>query len=154
MLSRVLVIGGTGKIGQHLVMASLDAGHTTALLVRPVAAGADPDKARLLEAFMTCGASLVYGDINDREVLVAAIGQADVVISAVGHTSVEGVESQLKIVAAIQEAGHHVKRFLPSEYGIAVELKDQMLEPVRSIFRAKLRVREALRVAGPSSGAT
>ena len=41
-----------------------------------------------------------------------------------------------------------MQRFLPSEFGIAVELAEQMLEPVRSIFGAKLRVREALRVAG------
>ena len=41
-----------------------------------------------------------------------------------------------------------MQRFLPSEYGCNVELAEQMLEPVRSIFGAKLRVREALRVAG------
>jgi len=41
--------------------------------------------------------------------LVVAVGQTDVVICAVGHTSVEEVESQLKIVAAIQQDGHHVK---------------------------------------------
>ena len=62
MSSRVLVIGGTGKIGRHLVMASLNAGHSTAVLIRPVAAGADTDddRARLLEDFVTCGASLVH----------------------------------------------------------------------------------------------
>ena len=37
---------------------------------------------------------------------------------------------------------------MPSEFCIAVELAEQMLEPVRSIFGAKLRVREALRAAG------
>jgi hypothetical protein len=45
------------------------------------------------------------GDINEHEGLVAAIKQADVVFSAVGHSSREEVEGQLKIVAAIQEAG-------------------------------------------------
>jgi len=47
----------------------------------------------------------LQGGINEHEGLVAAIKQADVVISAVGHSSPEEVESQLKIVAAIQEAG-------------------------------------------------
>jgi len=147
MLSSILVIGGTGMIGQHLVTASLDAGHPTAILVRPATADADADKAKLMEAFESCGASLVYGDINEHEGLVAAIKQADVVISAVGHSSPEEVESQLKIVAAIQEAGG-VQRFLPSEYGCDVELAKQMLEPARSILGAKLRVREAVRAAG------
>ena len=42
----------------------------------------------------------------------------------------------------------YLQRFMPSEFCIAVELAEQMLEPVRSIFGAKLRVREALRAAG------
>ncbi|PUZ56330.1 hypothetical protein GQ55_5G287400 [Panicum hallii var. hallii] len=147
MLSSILVIGGTGMIGQHLVTASLDAGHPTAVLVRPATADADAGKAKLIEAFQSCGARLVYGDINEHEGLVAAIKQADVVFSAVGHSSREEVEGQLKIVAAIQEAGG-VKRFLPSEYGCDVELAEQMLEPARSILGAKRRVREAVRAAG------
>ncbi|GJN05290.1 hypothetical protein PR202_ga22908 [Eleusine coracana subsp. coracana] len=105
MLSSILVIGGTGMIGQHLVMASLDAGHPTAVLLRPSSVD-DPGKARLVENFKTRGAIIVYGDINNHEGLVRAIKQADVVISAVGHTSPEEVESQLKIVAGMQEAGN------------------------------------------------
>jgi uncharacterized protein YbjT (DUF2867 family) len=60
MLSSILVIGGTGMIGQHLVTASLDAGHPTAVLVRPATADADAGKAKLIEAFQSCGARLVY----------------------------------------------------------------------------------------------
>ncbi|KAK3160818.1 hypothetical protein QOZ80_1BG0065220 [Eleusine coracana subsp. coracana] len=146
MLSSILVIGGTGKIGQHLVMASLDAGHPTAVLLRPSSVD-DPGKARLVEDFKTRGAIIVYGDINNHEGLVRAIKQADVVISAVGHTSPEEVESQLKIVAGMQEAGN-VRRYVPSEYGCDVEHADQMLEPARSILGAKCRVREALKMAG------
>ncbi|CAL4949352.1 unnamed protein product [Urochloa decumbens] len=151
MLSSVLVIGGTGLIGRHLVIASLDAGHPTAVLVRPATA-ANAEKAKLTEAFQSCGASLVYGDINEHEGLVAAIKQADVVISAVGHSSPLEVESQLKIVTAIQEAGG-VKQSqqsptVSSEYGCDVELAEHMLEPARSILGAKLRVREAVRAAG------
>ncbi|CAL4956295.1 unnamed protein product [Urochloa decumbens] len=138
-------------IGRHLVMASLDAGHPTAVLVRP-ATIADTEKTKLMEAFRSFGASFVYimssgGDINEHEGLVAAIKQADVVISAVGHSSPEEVEIQLKIVTAIQEASG-VKRFLPSEYGCDVELAEHMLEPARSMLGAKLRIRDAVRAAG------
>ncbi|CAL4952622.1 unnamed protein product [Urochloa decumbens] len=129
---RILVIGGTGMIGQHLVKASLADGHPTAVLVRPASVAAK--------------ATLVEGDIDDEQGLLAAVKEADVVISAVGHTSPEELLSQLKIVAAIQKAGN-IKRFVPSEYGCDVELAEQMLEPARSILGAKVRVREALQAA-------
>ncbi|CAM0144402.1 unnamed protein product [Urochloa decumbens] len=142
---RILVIGGTGMIGQHLVKASLAAGHPTAVLVRPASVAA---KATLVEAFKARGANIVYGDIDDEQGLLAAVKEADVVISAVGHTSPEEVLSQLKIVAAIHKAGN-IKRFVPSEYGCDVEVAaEQMLEPARSILGAKVRVREALQAAG------
>ncbi|KAF0917572.1 hypothetical protein E2562_020947 [Oryza meyeriana var. granulata] len=148
--SRILVIGGTGIIGRHIVQASLNAGHPTLLLVRPAAAAADvdPDKAKLLAAFEASGATIVYGDMNDHESLVAAIKQADVVISAVGHRGTVELDGQLKVVEAIKEAGN-VKRFVPSEYGCDVEqAEDGTLEPARSIIAAKARVREAVRAAG------
>ncbi|KAF8670728.1 hypothetical protein HU200_050393 [Digitaria exilis] len=124
MLSSILVIGGTGMVGQLLVMASIDAGHPTAVLVRP---GTTSD----------AGKAKIMGDINDHKGLVAAIKQAEV----------EEVESQLKILVAIQEAGG-VKQFVPSEYGCDVELAEHMLEPAKSILGAKVRVREAVRAAG------
>uniref|UniRef100_A0A0E0JG53 NmrA-like domain-containing protein n=1 Tax=Oryza punctata TaxID=4537 RepID=A0A0E0JG53_ORYPU len=148
--STILVIGGTGIIGRHIVAASLDAGHPTLVLVRPPAAAADvdSDKAKLLASLVAGGATIVYGDMNDRESLVAAIRQADVVISAVGHRGTVELDGQLKVVEAIKEAGN-VKRFVPSEYGCDVEqTKDGTLEPARSIIAAKVRVREAVRAAG------
>nr|CAB3473255.1 unnamed protein product [Digitaria exilis] len=135
-------------VGQLLVMASIDAGHPTAVLVRPGTAS-DAGKAKIMETFKSCGARLVYGDINDHKGLVAAIKQAEVVIkqAEVGHSSPEEAESQLKILVAIQEAGG-VKRFVPSEYGCDVEFAEHMLEPAKSILGAKVRVREAVRAAG------
>ncbi|KAL6850159.1 hypothetical protein ACP4OV_020786 [Aristida adscensionis] len=78
--SRILVIGGTGSMGQQLARASLAAGHPTALLARPPATAAvDPNRQKLLEALEASGATIVMGDMNEHESLVAAIKQADVV---------------------------------------------------------------------------
>jgi len=146
--SRILVIGGTGMMGQHLVKASLAAGHPTAVLVRP----ASSSKLELLETIKASGATVIGGDIYDHESLVAAFHQVDVVISAVGHHGPHDLEDgQLRIVAAIKEAGGSVKRFVPSEYGCDVEQAARsaaVLEPARSIVLAKVRVRQAIRAAG------
>jgi hypothetical protein len=98
--------------------------------------------------------------MNEHESLVAAVKQADVVISAVGHHQgpQELHQGQLNIVAAIKQAGN-VKRFVPSEYGMDVEQEglEAVAEPARSILLSKVRVREAVRAGGsptPSSAAT
>ncbi|CAO2199748.1 unnamed protein product [Urochloa humidicola] len=62
---RILVIGGTGMIGQHLVSAGLTAGHPTAVLIRPASVAADPAKAILVQAFKARGANIVYGDVKE-----------------------------------------------------------------------------------------
>jgi uncharacterized protein YbjT (DUF2867 family) len=59
-MSRVLVIGGTGNIGRHLVMGSLNAGHPTTVLVRPATVSSDSDKAKFLNSLKARGASVVY----------------------------------------------------------------------------------------------
>ncbi|XP_014754428.1 isoflavone reductase homolog PCBER-like [Brachypodium distachyon] len=103
-MSSILVIGGTGNIGQHLVTASLDAGHPTAVLVRPTTVAYDSGRARLLKALKARGATLVYvlnlgrapGDMNDRGSLVTAIKEhGEVVICAVGHGRSEELDGQL-----------------------------------------------------------
>uniref|UniRef100_A0ACD6A9P1 Uncharacterized protein n=1 Tax=Avena sativa TaxID=4498 RepID=A0ACD6A9P1_AVESA len=149
MKSRILVIGGTGNIGRHLVAASLDAGHPTAVLVRPsTAASSDSGKAELLNSFKARGACIVYGDMNDHGSLVAAMRQhGEVVICAVGHGRPLELDGQLKIVEAIQEAGC-VKRFVPSEFGCDVEHAEQTLEPAKSMMESKLRVRQVIREVG------
>jgi uncharacterized protein YbjT (DUF2867 family) len=89
--------------------------------------------------------------MNEHESLVAAVKQADVVISAVGHHHgpQELHQGQLNIVAAIKQAGN-VKRFVPSEYGMDVEQGlEAVVEPARSMLLVgKVRVREAVRAAG------
>lgn len=56
--SRVLVIGGTGFIGRHIVAASAREGHPTFVLARD-AAPADPAKAALLQEFRDAGVTLI-----------------------------------------------------------------------------------------------
>ncbi|GJN37734.1 hypothetical protein PR202_gb26720 [Eleusine coracana subsp. coracana] len=56
--SRVLVIGGTGHIGKHLVFASIRLGHSTAILVRDTTPS-DPAKVELLKSFIESGAALL-----------------------------------------------------------------------------------------------
>ncbi|XP_044972324.1 phenylcoumaran benzylic ether reductase Pyrc5-like [Hordeum vulgare subsp. vulgare] len=149
-MSSILVIGGTGNIGQHLVTASLKAGHRTAVLVRPTTVASDSDKAKLLNSLEARGVSVVYGDMNNHKSLVAAIKQhGEVVISAVGHGRPEELDGQLKIIEAIKEVGC-VKRFVPSEFGCDVEHHvEHTLEPANSmIVTPKLRVRRAIRDAG------
>ncbi|KQK03496.1 isoflavone reductase homolog PCBER isoform X2 [Brachypodium distachyon] len=149
MSSRILVIGGTGNIGQHLVTASLDAGHPTALLVRRATVASDSGKAKLLKALVARGATLVYGDVNDHGSLVAAIKEhGEVVICAVGHGRPEELDGQLNIIQAIKEAAGYVKRFVPSEFGCDVEHAERTLEPAKGMIASKLRVRRAIRDAG------
>lgn len=82
--SKILIIGGTGYIGKHIVEASVKAGHHTFALVRE----------------STMGVNLVHGDLYDNESLVKAMKQVDVVISALSHTH---AADQVKIIAAIKE---------------------------------------------------
>jgi phenylcoumaran benzylic ether reductase len=52
--SKILIIGGTGYIGKHIVEASVKAGHHTFALVR------ESTKAKLLHNFTTMGVNLVH----------------------------------------------------------------------------------------------
>uniref|UniRef100_A0A0D9WQ60 NmrA-like domain-containing protein n=1 Tax=Leersia perrieri TaxID=77586 RepID=A0A0D9WQ60_9ORYZ len=140
--SRVLVIGGTGYIGRHIVAASAREGHPTAVLVRDPAP-ADPAKAAVLQGFRDSGATLVKGDLYEHESLVKAIKSADVVISAVGYAQ---LADQTHIISAIKEAGN-VKRFLPSEYGNDVD-RTHAVDPAKSVYAKKVSIRRAIEAEG------
>ncbi|XP_037408780.1 isoflavone reductase-like [Triticum dicoccoides] len=103
--SRVLVIGGTGHIGKHIVAASVRRGHPTSVLIRD-AAPADLAKAQLLKSFIDSGVALIKGGLFDHGSLVNAIKGADVVISAVGTPQ---LDEQTRIVMAIKEAGNVIR---------------------------------------------
>ena len=56
--SRILIIGGTGHIGKHIVTASVRLGHPTVVLTRD-SAPSDPAKAQLIKSFADSGAALI-----------------------------------------------------------------------------------------------
>ncbi|KAK4576851.1 hypothetical protein RGQ29_027407 [Quercus rubra] len=102
-----LLYWGAGK--------SAKAGHPTFALVRENTAS-NPEKSELIEIFKSSGVILLNGDIYHHESLVKAIKQVDVVICALG--SPEQVADQVKIVAAIKEAGNikaSVRRSIEAE---------------------------------------
>ncbi|XP_072999352.1 eugenol synthase 1-like [Typha latifolia] len=140
--SKILIIGGTGYIGKHIVAASARSGHPTLALVRDTAPS-DPSKAQLLQSFKDSGVTLVKGDLSDHESLVKAIKTVDVVISTVGFMQ---LADQTKIIAAIKEAGN-VKRFLPSEFGNDVD-RGHAVEPAKSTFAIKVQIRRAIEAEG------
>ncbi|XP_072150330.1 uncharacterized protein [Setaria viridis] len=99
--TRILVIGGTGRLGRHIVAASARLGHPTAALVRDTAPS-DPAKAALLRSFRDAGVTLVKGDLYDHTSLVRPMKAADVVISALGTRQ---IADQTRLIAAIKDAG-------------------------------------------------
>jgi pinoresinol/lariciresinol reductase len=105
--SRVLVVGGTGYIGRRIVRASLAQGHPTLVLMRPEI-GLDIDKLQMLLSFKAQGARLVEASLDDQAGLVAAVAQADVVVSAMSgaHIRSHNLHLQRKLVEAIKEAGN------------------------------------------------
>ncbi|XP_062191246.1 isoflavone reductase homolog IRL-like [Phragmites australis] len=140
--SKILVVGGTGYLGRHVVAASARLGHPTFALVRDTAPS-DPAKAQLLKSFQDAGVTLVKGDLYDHGSLVSAVKAADVVISTLGALQ---IADQTRLIAAIKEAGN-VKRFFPSEFGLDVD-RTGAVEPAKSIFAGKAAVRRAVEVAG------
>ncbi|XP_038716080.1 phenylcoumaran benzylic ether reductase Betv6-like [Tripterygium wilfordii] len=141
-ISKVLVIGGTGYIGKHVVEESAKSGHPTFALVRESSVS-DPVKGKLIENFKSLGVTILIGDINDHESLLAAVKKVDIVISTVGHMQ---IPDQINIITAIKEAGN-VKRFLPSEFGNDVDHLHSV-EPLTSGFARKTKLRRTIEAEG------
>ncbi|CAN6338114.1 unnamed protein product [Urochloa humidicola] len=144
---RVLIVGGTGYIGRRIVRASLAQGHPTLVLMRPEI-GLDVDKLQMLLSFKAQGAGLVEASLDDHAALVAAVAQADVVISAMSgvHFRSHNLQLQHKLVEAIKEADN-VKHFIPSEFGMDPSRMSSSLEPGRVTFDEKMEIRKAIEEA-------
>ncbi|XP_074372908.1 phenylcoumaran benzylic ether reductase Betv6-like [Apium graveolens] len=140
--SKILVIGATGYIGKFLVEAAAEQGHQTFALVRETAVQ-NPSKEKLVESFKASGVTIIYGHLHDHEILVKAVKQVDVVISAVDY---QNILDQSKILEAIKEAGH-VKRFIPSEFGNDAD-RTHAVGPAKTLLAEKAKVRRAIEAHG------
>ncbi|KAI0523973.1 hypothetical protein KFK09_003337 [Dendrobium nobile] len=140
--SKILIIGGTGYIGKHIVAASAKLGHPTFVLVR-LSSASDPSKIGYFQGLPGAEVKILHGDLNDHESLVSAIKQVDIVISAVGG---QQLADQANIIAVIKETGN-IKRFVPSEFGLD-PARVTVIEPAASAHAPKLAIRQAIKAAG------
>ncbi|KAK8944188.1 hypothetical protein KSP39_PZI008617 [Platanthera zijinensis] len=145
-LSRILVIGSTGYFGKFMVDASVRLGHPTFAMVRQGTYSSNPEKAALIDSFKSRGVNLVYGDIYEREKLMAALKQVDVVICTLSHRTPHLYEDEVMLIEAIKQVGN-IKRYIPSEFGFDVERLD-IMEPAKSTLSVKARVRQRIREEG------
>ncbi|CAM6108835.1 unnamed protein product [Calypogeia fissa] len=141
--SNVLIIGGTGTLGQHIVNASVKLGHPTFLLVRSITPS-DPAKAELLKSFQKAGVTLLVGDVGDYASLVAALKQVEVVISVVNRAP---IAEQVNILEAAKEAGT-IKRFIPSDFGFDMDKFQTELPIMKSVLESKIAIRRATEQSG------
>ncbi|GMP54578.1 hypothetical protein CsSME_00019707 [Camellia sinensis var. sinensis] len=111
--SRILIVGGTGKLGFEIAKASLRSSHPTFALIRDESF-TDLHKSHKLQTLSDSGATLLKGSLEDETRLIEAIKQVDVVICAV---SSKQVLLQKLLISAIKQAGC-VKKFIPSEFGV------------------------------------
>jgi len=57
--NRIVVFGGSGYIGKHLVKASISLGHPTFLYTRPLTSQTPPSKTQLYKDFISMGVTLI-----------------------------------------------------------------------------------------------
>ncbi|KAL5555157.1 hypothetical protein UlMin_037393 [Ulmus minor] len=139
-MSKILIIGATGYLGKYMVKASLSAGHSTFVYIRPINPNADPSKLQLIKEFESLGVN-----VFQHNKLVLALQQVDVVISTL---AVPQHLEQLKLIEAMKDAGN-IKRFIPSEYGNEVD-RVSGLPPFEALLENKRKIRRATEAAGIS----
>ncbi|MCU0271788.1 MAG: SDR family NAD(P)-dependent oxidoreductase, partial [Acidimicrobiales bacterium] len=85
---KVMVTGGTGFIGGHLLRALVDAGHTPRVLVR------SPEKLATVQALHGLPEiEYVVGDITDRAAVDAALEGCDACIHTAAVTALKSSEA-------------------------------------------------------------
>ncbi|XP_073128093.1 eugenol synthase 1-like isoform X2 [Henckelia pumila] len=136
--SKILLFGGSGYIGRHMVRASIKLGHPTYVYSRP-----HSDHSQVLNELQSFGAIIVKGQLDDHVKLVSALREVDVVISALAYPQ---VLDQINIIEAIKVAGN-IKRFLPSDFGCEEDRIISVLPPFQAFLDKKKRVRRAIEEA-------
>ncbi|KAG8378430.1 hypothetical protein BUALT_Bualt08G0136500 [Buddleja alternifolia] len=117
--SKILIFGGTGYIGSHMVKASIKLGHPTYIFTRPLS-----DKTVLLNDFESKGAIIVKGGLDEHDKLVSVLREVDVVISVLPYP----------------------QRFLPSDFGVE-EDRVSVLPPFEAFLDKKKKIRRAIEAA-------
>ncbi|XWS62517.1 hypothetical protein CRYUN_Cryun06bG0017900 [Craigia yunnanensis] len=141
--SKILFFGGTGYIGKFMVKASIKLGHKTFVYTRPITPQSNPDKINLHKEFESIGTTIIQGELDEHDKIVAVLRQVDVVISLLPFPQ---VPDQIHIIEAIKVAGN-IKRFLPSEFGVE-EDRLNFLPPFEACLDKKRKVRRAVEAAG------
>jgi uncharacterized protein YbjT (DUF2867 family) len=108
MKPTILVAGGTGKVGEKIVKASIKRGANVRAVVR---SGSALEKKEKLSAL---GAQVVVADMSDTAALESACQGVSCVVSALSGLRDVMVEAQTKLLEAAVAAG--VPRFIPSDY--------------------------------------
>ncbi|KAK3406420.1 eugenol synthase 1 [Eucalyptus grandis] len=138
--SKILIFGGTGYFGKHVVRASTSFGHPTFVFVRPATAQMPPSSLQLRGEFRSLGVTLVQGELEEHEKMVSVLKQVDIVISVL---PVSAVPDQIKIIDAIIAAGN-IKRFLPSEFGCEMDRITPPLPPFEALLEKKKKIRRLI----------
>ncbi|CAM8937131.1 unnamed protein product [Rhodiola kirilowii] len=103
-MSTILVIGGTGYIGKHVVRASVKQGHRTFVYMRPIITPQTSlSKLLLHKEFLADGVNVFQGQLDEHEKLVEAVSRADIVIATLAFPQ---ILDQLKIIQATKVAGN------------------------------------------------
>ncbi|KAJ7016614.1 hypothetical protein C8F04DRAFT_1018970, partial [Mycena alexandri] len=137
--SSILIIGGTGTIGQFITSSILRAKPhfpSVTLLTSPTTAHT---KAAQLAKWQALGLAVKVGDIASERDVAAAFADADTVVSALGRGA---LQLQLDLLR-LAEASGTVRWFFPSEYGTDVEHNDR--SPEERPHQVKLAVRKYVR---------
>jgi nucleoside-diphosphate-sugar epimerase len=134
----ILIIGGTGLIGEHIsnaIVASREHFQRIALFT---SANTIFTKAAFVDGLKAKGVEIIVGDIKLADDVREAYTGFDTVISCVGR---QVISAQLELIR-LADKHPDVKRFFPSEYGTDVE--HNATSSTELPHQAKLKVRAAL----------
>lgn len=140
--SKILIIGVTGRLGFELAKASLNSSHPTFGLVRD-SAFSDTHKSQKIHTLTEAGLTVIKGSLQDEDILLEALKQVEIVISAV---SSKQVHEQKILISAIKRAGC-IKRFLPSEFGADPD-RTQVSDLDHNFYSRKSEIRRIIEAEG------
>lgn len=138
--SNILIIGGTGLIGEHISNAIVSARHAANFSRIGLFTSTNTlfTKADFIDDLRARGVEIIAGDLRLADDVREAYAGFDTVVSCVGQ---QVISAQLDLIK-IADAHPDVKRFLPSEFGTDVAHSAASCSELP--HQAKLKVRAAL----------